>query len=402
VKRLARKLVMPLLGLAVLGLLVYAFLPAPLEVDMTRVTRGPLRVTVDEDGKTRIRDRYVVSAPLAGYMCRVKLRAGDEVAAGQTVLALIEPTAPSLLDDRARAEAEARVSAAESRLKQRRSELDQAESSLEMAASRLLRLDEILRARPQGVSRDEHSEAVYKEQAARSGLQAAKQAVQVATHELAEARAALLRTRPRSPGEPDPGAFEVRSPISGKVLKVHQESAAVVTPGHKILEVGDPRDLEVEVDLLSPDAVRVAPGNRVLFEHWGGEAPLNGRVRRIEPAGFTKISALGVEEQRVWVLIDFTDPEEKWRRLGDAYRVETRVVIWERESVLKVPAGAVFPRGDGWAVYAVEDGRAVLRPVQVGRSNGLETQILGGLAEGDEVVLHAGDRVKDGTAVVPR
>jgi HlyD family secretion protein len=397
VNKLRRRLIPLIAGLLLVGLLVYAFWPRPVEAELGWVVRGPLRVTVDEDGKTRIKERYVVSAPLSGRLLRVALHPGDRVAAAKTLLAVIEPCDPALLDDRARAEAEARVKAAETSRKQAIPKVERARVALTQAAT------EIHRARAatpgQGVSFQDYETAMYKERMAQEELKTSQFAVQIADFELDLARAALMRTRPHSPGE-NGWRFDILAPVDGQVLRVFQQSAAVVTPGQQLLELGDPADLEVEVDLLSSDAVKVKPGAKVFLEHWGGDEPLLGRVRLVEPAGFMKRSALGVEEQRVNAIIDLVDPPQKHTQLGDAYRVEARIVIWESEGVLKVPAGALFRQGEDWAVFAIEDGRARLRRVQTGRSNGLETEIQSGLAEGERVILHPGDKIQPGARVV--
>jgi HlyD family secretion protein len=388
------------IGLAVVALIAYGFVPRPVEADFGAATRGRLLVTVDEDGKTRIRERYAVAAPLAGQLLRVHLEAGDPVEAGKTVLAVIEPTDPALLDPRSRAEVEARVRVAESNKQRIQDELERAREAYQLARLNLDRAHPLVRSG--GLTREDYDALVQRERIAQKEVEAAKSAVQVAASEIKLAEAALVRTRPGSPGEPAPGHLPILSPINGRVLRVYQESAAVVAPGTKLLELGDPNDLEMEIDVLSADAVKVRPGARVIIEHWGGGEPLEGRVRVVEPAGFLKVSALGVEEQRVWVIADFTGPPEKRAALGDAYRVEARIVVWEGENVLKVPAGALFRHNGGWAVYAVRDGRAVLAPVEVGHTNGLETELLGGLAEGDAVILHASDRVREGVLVKPR
>jgi HlyD family secretion protein len=372
--------------LAVMAFLVYAFLPNPVEVDVGSVTRGLLQVTVNEEGKTRIRDRYVVSAPLAGRMLRLELRAGDKVVAGETILANLEPGDPALLDERARAEIEARVKAAieATRLAKENHQISQAD------------LDRARKLHAKGsISQEEFEHALNKERTTHFSAR-------IAEFELQQARAALVRSRPRSPGESDPWRFDIRSPITGRVLRVFQESAAVVAPGTRLLELGDPSDLELEIDVLSQDGVKVAPGNKIILEHWGGERPLLARVRLIEPAAFLKISALGVEEQRVNVIGDFVDPPEKRLRLGDAFRVEARIVIWEADDVLTIPAGALFRHADGWAVFMVVQGRASLRPVQIGRSNGLETQVVGGLEKNDRVILYPSDKIRDGGRVLVR
>ncbi len=400
VKRWIRKLLLLLFGLGVLAVIVYAFLPQPVNVDLTPVVRGLLRVTVDEDGRTRIRERYVVSAPLAGQLQRLGLKAGDPVEAGKTPLAIIEPPDPALLDARSRSEAEARVKAAEAARKRSAANLERARAGVELAQSEHTRVRRLYTNR--SASQQELEEAVHKERAALEDLRAAQFGVQIADFELELAQAALSRTRPVSPGNLEALHFEIRSPIHGRVLRILQESATAATPGLRLLELGDPNDLEIEIDVLSNDAVKIRPGAKVLLEHWGGEEPLQARVRLIEPAAFTKISALGVEEQRVWVIADFVDPPAKRKTLGDGYRVEARIVIWEGSDVLKVPAGALFRQGDGWAVFGVADGKAVLRPVRIGKNNGLEAEVLDGVAENDPVIVHPSDKIKEQVAVVPR
>jgi HlyD family secretion protein len=373
-------------ALAVVGLLIYAFLPARVEVDVARVERGSLLVTVDREGKTRVRERYVVSAPLAGRVQRIELHPGDRVEEGKTVLAIIEPGDPALLDPRARAEAEARVRAAEEASKLAGTNLNQARAEAERA--RRLGVG-------RSVSQEELERAAHKERTAAFVLR-------IAQYELELARAAFQRVQPRSPSENGSIRLEIRSPISGCVLEVYHESSRAISLSAELLKVGDTRDLECVIDVLSTDAVKIARGAKVYLEHWGGEQPLLGRVRLVEPGAFMKVSALGVEEQRVNVLVDFTEPRARWEALGDGYRVEARIVIWEGESVLKAPAGAFFRHGDAWAVFRNVRGRAQLTRVSLGRTNGLETEILDGLEEGDPVILHPSDRVKDGVAVAPR
>lgn len=398
-RALVRNLGWILAVLVVVGLLVYAFRPVPVEVDTAAAARGPLVVTVNAEGKTRIREKYVVSAPLAGQLLRIRHRPGDPVTTGDTVLAVIEPGDPSLLDARAKAEIESKVKGTEAARQQAEAGLKRARSAHQLAASQWER---VKRLRESGVaSADEADTAEARERVAADEVRVAEFAVRVAGFEHELAKAALVRVQPRLSAEGDPERFEIRSPIGGLVLRVFQESAAVVAGGTRLLELGDPRDLEMEIDVLSTDAVKMRPGARVIVDHWGGPEPLAGRVRVVEPAGFLKVSALGVEEQRVNVIADFTDPLDKRKPLGDAYRVEARIVISEGDA-LKVPTGAVFRSGAGWACFAERNGRAVLTAVTVGRSNGLDTEVLSGLAEGDMVVVHPSDRVKDGVRVVGR
>jgi HlyD family secretion protein len=314
-------------------------------------------------------------------------------------LLVIEPPPPSLLDARTRDEAAARVQAAESRLEQARASLREAKASETYARSEYGRVKRLSSAAPL-----ELESAEMRQRTAQEKVRAAQFGVQVAEYELQVARAALQFTEPVSSAETSAWRLEVPPPIEdGRVLRVMKESATVVTPGEEILEVGDPQNLEAEIDLLTTDAVKVKPGARVLLEHWGGERPLEGHVRLIEPSGFTKRSALGVEEQRVNVLIDFTVPEEYRGAVGDAYRVEARIIVWEGRDVRKVPAGALFRTADkDWAVFVMAEGRAERRLVKVGHNNGLEAEVLDGLAEGEQVVMHPSDKIKDGVAIAPR
>lgn len=392
-----------LLGLALAGAIGYSFLPKPQEVDLVTVARGTIRVTVDEDGKTRIREKYVVSAPLSGRLLRIGLDAGDAVIAGETLIASIEPRAPELLDARAIAQAEARVRAAESALARTDPQLEQARIEQANVEKYLNRVREA----PDAFTESDVDNIQAQYRAATEQLRAAKYAQEIAQFELQQAQAALIRSRPRSEtdgeeADPTGWTFHIRSPITGRVLRVLQESSAVVTPGTPLLELGDPSDLEVEIDVLSSDAVKIEPGDPVLFEHWGGSIALNGQVRLVEPSGFTKISTLGVEEQRVYVIVDLTDPLEKRQSLGDGFRVEARIVVDQAENVLVVPSSSLFRVGQDWALFLVRDGRAHQQIVTVGRQNGLESEIIEGVAEGDKVVLHPSDKIADGIRVMER
>lgn len=388
-------------GLILLAVVVWAFLPAAIEVDVGAVERGTLLVTVDHEGKTRVRERYIVSAPLTGRLLRIELRPGDVVRQRETRLGTIESIDPSLLDARSRKQAEAAVEAAKASQKRAQAQLEVAKAASAQAMKELSRARQL---RPnRNIAEEEYESRLYAVERKAGELRTAEFAVQIAAFELEQAKSALLHTLPRSPGETEPMRFEVCSPIDGVVLRVFQESATVTQPGMRLLEIGDPKDLECEIDVLSVDAVKIRPGQSVLLEHWGGPYPLQGRVRVREPSAFTKVSALGVEEQRVNIIVDLIDPPERRSTLGDGYRVEARIIIWEGRNVLKVSAGALFRRGEGWAVFRQEGGRAVQREVRIGQSNGLETEVLEGLDEGDRVILHPSDRVQDGvrTAVRP-
>ncbi len=389
-------------GLLLVVVLALALKPRPAAVDLAEVTRGPLRVTVDEEGETRVRERFVVSAPLPGRLLRIELEPGDPVRAGDTVLATFRPSDPVPLDARSRAQAAARVAAAEAALGRARAERERAAAELRRAEAEHARYERL--AGDQIASAERLEEAVTTVEVRRQALEAAEFAVRNAGHELAAARAALVEA-----GGGNPGAGEtlaIRSPVDGVVLQCLRESEAVVPAGEPLVEVGDPAELEIVSDLLSTDAVRVRPGQRVIIDQWGGAEPLAGVVRRVEPYGFTKISALGVEEQRVNVIIDFDGPPAHAAphsvTLGDGYRVEVRIVVWEADDVLKAPTSSLFRHGDDWAVWVAAAGRATLRPIRLGVRGPLEAQVLDGLTAGEQVIVHPSDAITDGTATVER
>ncbi len=389
--------------LAVIGViaggLVWSFWPKPILVEMATTTRGPLRVTVDEDGKTRIRDRYVVSAPLTGKLRRIELDPGDHVTAGETLLACIEPQDPELLDPRELAQAEARVKAAEVALSRAEPVVERARVELAFADSLVARRRELVESHADSVERLEEVEML---QRARSqDLRAAQFARDIARFELETAEAALVRSRPGDATQGD-AHLTLTAPISGQVLRVLQRSATVVQAGSELLELGDAADLEVEVDVLSTDGVAIRPGAKAFLEQWGGEQPLEAVVRLVEPSAFTKISALGVEEQRVNVILDLISPLEQRPSLGDGFRVEARIVLWEESDVLQAPTGALFRHRDEWAVFVVDDGVARMRTVKLGRRNSLAAQVLDGVREGERIILHPSDQVHDGAKVQER
>lgn len=415
-KSLVRRILLFGFVAAVAAAIILGLRPAAVEADLAQVARGEIRETVDQDGKTRLRERYTVSAPLAGRLLRTELDPGDEVAAGETLVASIEPRDPELLDARALLQAEANVKAAEARLERTTPLLDEAVANMEFAESDLQRARHARQESPGSVTLNELENKEMLRRSRAALVRAAEHAHEVAKFELAQAQAALLRSRPTDAGEPagngdkpapypqqDPEPhFEIKAPINGRVLRVFRESSGVVQAGEPLLEIGDPLDLEVEIDVLSRDAVKVKPGAPVLLEEWGGDRALNGEVRLVEPSGFTKISTLGVEEQRVNVIVDLVDPPQTREALGDGFRVEARIVIAEADDVLKVPTSALFRVGDEWAVFRVEEGVARQRTVKLGLQNGLEAEVREGLAEGDEVVTHPGDNVIDGRAVKAR
>jgi HlyD family secretion protein len=386
--------------LLVVAGLVYAFMPQPVAVDTARVQRGDLMVTVDEDGVTRVRYPYVVSASLEGRLQRINWKPGQIVEQWRTELAVIEPPYTALLDDSAHKKATAHRDLMRDALKRSEEHLKLATRQHETASTRFQRSKDLLPIR--GVSRDEFDRDQDNERLTYHELEKAKFSREMAAFDLKMAEAALERTRPRSPNEPHPSAFRILSPISGKVLKVHQISERSVRPETELVEVGDPTDLEIVVDVLSADAVKIRSGQTVWLEHWGGEERLRGEVFIVEPKGFMKRSALGVEEWRVNVIVNLKDPPEKRPTLGDEFRVEARIVLWEGKDVLKVPAGALFRVGKEWAVFVVQDGRAKQKLIKVGHSNGIEAEVLEGLDKDDEVIQHPGDKIKDGVKVERR
>jgi HlyD family secretion protein len=397
-RRLAWKRHLPYaVGALLLLLLVNGLRPRPVEVETGMVTTGPLTVTVLEEGKTRIRHRHVVSLPVSGFLRRVELRAGASVKKGETVLAVIEAESPSLLNPRALAQAEARVKSAEATRDQREAAMERARATLALAKKDWERADQLRRT---GAISGQAWDAA-ENQAAIAGrdLRAAEFAQQTAEHELAQARAALLQAQ--SPA-PHSAPVEIRAPVDGFVLQVFEESARVLPAGTPILEVGDPADLEAEIELLSSDAVGVHPGAEVQIEQWGGPRPLRARVAVVEPGGYTKVSSLGVEEQRVKVRVDFSEPLPPGVFLGDRYRVEARIVTWHGERVLQVPTGALFRRGGQWQTFLFEGGKARAVPVEIGQNNGVSAEVRTGLAEGQRVLVHAPDVVADGSRVRPR
>lgn len=407
-KSLFRRLISILFVGGVLGAIVYGLMPTPVEVDLATVEKGSIRVTVDQDGKTRIREKYVVSAPLAGRLLRIELEPGDEVTAGETLLASIEPRDPELLDARTIAQAEARVKAAEKAVQKMEPMLEEVAAAQEYAESELKRVREAQAKSPKSISASEIESKLLAYRTRTALLRTTRHNQEIAEFELDQAEAALIRSRPQTEDEAAASSdsngwnFLIRAPTDGRVLRVFQESTAVVNSGTSLLEIGDPTDLEVEIDVLSRDAVKIKAGAQVLLEHWGGEQTLQGRVRLVEPSAFTKVSTLGVEEQRVNAIVDLVDPPQDRTALGDGFRVEARIIVSEASEVLKTPTSALYRVGDKWAVFRVVDGVARETLVKLGMQNGLEAEIVEGLNAADKVVVHPGDDVTEGVSVVAR
>jgi len=391
---LLRKVVIWGLGIGFLALAISSLQPKPIPVETATVGRGSLTVYVVEEGKTRIRNRYIVAAPVGGNMRRVALKPGDEVKANETLLTVIEPGLAPLLDARTQAQTEARIQSAEAAQSRAHENLAMTKTAAQFATANWERVKKNIGEGSISVTDRENIELAA--QMRDREVRAAEFALKVADYELAQAKAALL-----SLTTPGSGAVvEVRAPVSGRVLKVQQESAMMISPGAPILEIGDPADLEIEAEILSRDAVGMKPGAEVVVEQWGGDLPLKARIRRVEPAAFTKVSALGVEEQRVIVLSDLDPLPPEARMLGDRYRVEVRVEIWCGADELLVPGGAIFREGAEWMSFVAKDGRAVKKTVQVGRTDGRMAQVLGGLEAGMFVLMHPPDSVVDGAEIV--
>jgi HlyD family secretion protein len=392
---LSRKAGITLTVAVVMAALVWGFWQGPVPVEGRPVIRAPLRVTVEEEGRTRVKDRFVISAPIAGYLQRIHLEVGDAVTQGQT-LAVLEPLRPEVLDPRSRARAEAQVAAAEAALKSAEEQVISTRAEDTYAQAEYQRKQKLLKDAL--ISQDDLDQARTFARQAVAARRSAEFAVEVARFELEAARTALQYSISGNGGEPME-TVQLRAPVTSRVLAIHHESEGVVVTGEDLLEIGDPAALEVAVDVLSADAVRITPGGIVQFQRWGGTLPLDGVVRVVEPTGFTKISALGVEEQRVWVIADITSPRDQWQQLGDGYRVEAQFVLWEEQDVLQIPSSALFRYADGWAVFAIRDGRARRVPVQTGHSNGLVTQVVSGIEAGETVIVHPDDRLEDGVRV---
>lgn len=386
------------LALAAVVLLGVAFAPRPIEVETGRVDSGPFEATIEEDARTRLADRYVVSAPLAGRLERIRLREGDAVAAGDAVATLLPALSP-LLDERSTKEAAARADAAQAQLQRAATRVARAGVGREQVRVELQRSEQLARdgfIAPTKLDADRLALS-----AAQQELDAAVQERHIAEHELEQARAVLGAVRAGGGAQ---RAFAVRSPIAGQVLRVLQASESTVPLGGPLLEIGDLSRLEVVAELLTADALRTPPGTAVRVERWGGPQTLQGRVARVEPAAFTKVSALGVEEQRVNVIIELTSPREQWRALGDGFRVGVRLVVLQAPKVLRVPTSAVFPRagGEGHAVFVIDGSRARLQAVTLKARNDTQAWVEQGLAEGAQVIVYPPPAVRDGVRVQER
>jgi len=394
-------------GLVVAGVLWFAW-PRPIAVDLATVTKGPMEVTVDDEAKTRVRHVYTLSAPIAGKVLRIShpaghqggsLHVGDQVTADETVVAVMQPMTPSFIDVRSREELLAAVAAADAAITFAEAEIRRIEVALEFSRDELRRAQALSRSGT--ISSRTLDKAKLDVATNEAGLASARAQLGVRRSERASIAARLID--PSSvPAKTNPNCcIQIRAPVTGRVLKIVQDNEAVVPAGAPLLEIGDPLDLEVVADLLSTDAVQITPGSLAQIDGWGG-SPIQGRVTRVDPAGFLKVSALGIEEQRVRTTIDLVGAYEAWSRLGHDYRVIVHVTVWKAEEALTVPVGALFRRGNDWAVFSVRAGRASTTLIRIGHRNAQTAEVLSGLSPGDRVVLHPSDRVKEGAAVSQR
>ena len=391
---------------ALASMLAFAFWPRPLLVDMGEVTIGPMIVTIDEEGRTRVHDAYVVSTPVAGRLLRVDVEPGDPVERHETVVAQMLPSNPAALDVRTREQARAAVTAAEAALRLARAEHNRALADRELADTDLERSRKL--RRNDTVSDAALDRAIRDARSADASLDTAAAAIEMRQAELENARARLI-------GFDDPGLLAggvgsrhspdipIHAPATGSVLRVLQQSETTLAAGTPIMEIGNiDHDLEIVVELLSTDAVQVSPGDRVLVEDWGGPEALSAVVKRVDPWGFTKFSALGVEEQRVNAIVRFSPSQAKPAGLGHGFRVKARIVVWEDEAALILPSSALFRDGLIWSVFVVEDGVARRRRVEIGRNNGVQAQVVNGLQRGDRVILYPAPGLRDGVRVAQR
>jgi HlyD family secretion protein len=390
-----KKIILALAGIGLAVLLVLALLPSPIPVSADAVERGYFAEYVEDEGRTRLRDPYLITAPISGYLRRVHLEPGDRIHLGDSIFEL-EPLPTPALDARTRDQAREALAAARARLEASEAELETRQSELTLAEAELERAERLHER--DLLAQEERDRRRAARDAARASERAARHRVDVARFEAASARA-LLDTAHGERTSGDQPTLSVQAPIDGSVTRRHRWMEGPINAGEVVLELGDLAELEVQVDLLSVDAMRVRDGMRVILERWGGGDELEGRVRRVEPAGFQRISALGVEEQRVPVLVEFVTPREYWENLGDAYRVEARFVLWEGQDVLQIPTSALFRHEGRWAVFVISNGRAERRTISTGRRSGLRTQVTDGITAGELLITHPSDRIEHGSRV---
>lgn len=385
-----------ILAVLLAAALTYAFWPRAIPADLAQVTRGPLSVSIDEEGETRVKDMFVVSAPVSGELERVTLEPGDHVIENETIIATIKPTVPPVLDQRTQAQLRAAVGSARAAISVAESDLERLTANYRLAKTERDRGQLLFEGNV--ISKAAFDRLNAETETLDAAVHAAEAAVRMRRSELQMARSALM---PSVSSSGKNGDVQLVSIVDGLVLKVIRESAGPIIQGAPLVEIGDPLDTEIVVDLLSEDAVAVSPGDQVIVSGWGGD-PLQGKVRIVEPYAFTKISALGIEEQRVNVVIDLVDLAPAANRLGHGYRVDIAIVVWRDDDVLSVPMTALFKQGSEWSAYVLKEGRASLQTLELGRMNGRRAQILSGLTEGDTVIEHPSNRIEQGVSVKDR
>jgi len=395
---LRRKLFVIIIIAIVVLATAYGFYPKAVDVDLVLVTRGPLQVTIEEEGRTRLKDRFVITAPTAGYLERVKVKVGDAVRKGQVVMVL-EPLRSQVLDSRSRAEATAAVSAAAAALNAAMERENAATADADYMEKRLERLKNLYAKG--SIAKDQHDQIEAETKKVRAIQRSARAAVNVSRSELERAKT-LLQNFASNKKTASQNNVYVSTPTGGNISRLYRESEGAVNVGEPLMEIGNSKNLEIRVEVLSSDAVKIKNGAAVFFKRWGGEETLEGVVRVVEPSGFTKISSLGVEEQRVLIIADITSPPEKWSALGDGYRLEAHFVVWEGKDVLQVPASSIFRLGQGWAVFVEEKGKARVQIVEIGQRNGLTAEIISGVREKEKVIAHPDDSVSNGTRIRAR
>jgi HlyD family secretion protein len=388
-----RRVILALAALALLGAVIWAFLPQPVVVEVAEVAPRSIDVAVEEEGQARIREVFTISAITGGKLQRIDLHAGDPVVAQETVVAVISPAAPALLDARARAVAEATMAAAQSAVDLAEAQVTQAEAALEFMTTEADRARALYER--SAASQRLLDTAILEQKTAQATLESARANLAVRRREL-ESAAAVLGAADGTGA--DACCVQLVAPVSGRVLRVLTESEQVVLPGTPLLEIGNPGNLEVVADLLSRDAVRISEGSAAVITGWGGP-PLSAQVARIEPSARTKVSALGIDEQRVEVVLNLLGDPKDWQGLGHGFRVIARISLWRGDGVLSIPVGALFRDGSDWATYVVRDGRAQLQTIRLGERNDELAQVLSGVQAGDTVILHPSDRISDGIAV---
>jgi HlyD family secretion protein len=388
------------IGLILILCLAYLFWPRSVIVDTAKLIKSKLQVSISDEAKTQLHDIYILSAPVTGYLRRINAEVGDTVNRTETILAQIEPIDPSFLDPRSEAQAKSAIQAANAALSLSRAELNQAQAELDFAISEFNRMRE-LRVQNNISERElDNAKRIYK--TAVAVLATAEAALQMRIYELEQNKALLISPSSTQTEHGNCECINITSPVSGRILQVLNKSEGVVAAGTQLMEIGDPNKLEIIVELLSFDAVKVEPGQRVFIKNWGGSMPLEGRVDHIEPIGFKKVSSLGIEEQRVNVIINLTSEAELYRRLGHGYQVDVDIILWEGDEVLSVPLTALFRDKSEWAVFAIKNGKVRTRIVEVGRRNAFNAQILSGLQEGDWFILYPNDQIADGVSISSR